>query len=74
VVAEVQVRGHLEGGRADEAAVHAPRLDPVVDLSHGAAAAGLHLDSDLDRVAVRDVHRERGVLALADHEARRQCP
>ena len=75
VVAQRQVVGDLEGGLAHPAAVDLPRREPVLQLpQRSAAAAGLQLDPDLDRVAVRDVHVDRRRPVLPHRQQRRQHP
>jgi len=75
VVAERQVGGQLEGGLADEPAVHGDRVDPAVQLHHVLSpAALLQLDPHRHRVAVVHVNRDRSRLAAGDHHRRWKHP
>ena len=70
--AQRQVARDGEGRLADRAAVDDARLHPAVRLRQLDPAALLELDVHPHRLAVRDVHRDLGRAAGADHDARRQ--
>ena len=75
VVADRHIRGQLEGGLADRAAVEVERRPVVLQLPQtGAHAAVLQAHPQPDRITVGDVHPERCRHAVAPDDRRRQRP
>ena len=70
--AERKVAGNREARLAGEHAIDEHRLDPPVHLVELAPGAVLQFNASDHLLAVRHVHRQAAVLALAADERRRQ--